>query len=437
MADNVLGSGRQNEGPFILTQIYDRPIRNWEDVAKIIDDLAAQPRPRLTFILASKEGRIGVQRDLNDASSASAGMTIDTSRHRFPTLEEQKLADLAWKRLGLELEPIGEDDLKRVISLGYEGGVNIASTTDRVVGQPLKTDDLLVGLHVWPTTSLKDIVQVLQRHDIAELSPLKFYVVRLDGDPRYLKGQLPDKVVTGRISVNLDKSSAPTQRPPVQERAVRNTPHNAYEPIPIPPLSEQEKAKLRERGPLRLQFYYPPNSEPCRRAEERIAQYKAAFGDLLQIERINVEDQPELAVRQQIHVVPTMILLQGDRKKTQSSGAFTVSDLEEIITIIARGPSPPKQKQPSIWGDGETSSSENAATQLPRVIAATPMPIPLGSMKSSTNDAPANRQVDQALAADPNMAMMNQEMMQLQYQLAIQQTAMKRGARKKLTASKH
>ena len=98
-------------------------------------------------------------------------MTIDTSRHRFPTLEEQKLADLAWKRLGLELEPIGEDDLKRVISLGYEGGVNIASTTDRVVGQPLKTDDLLVGLHVWPTTSLKDIVQVLQVTILRSLAP--------------------------------------------------------------------------------------------------------------------------------------------------------------------------------------------------------------------------------------------------------------------------
>ena len=36
---------------------------------------------------------------------------------KFPSLEEQKLADLAWKRLGLELEPLDETDLKRVKAL--------------------------------------------------------------------------------------------------------------------------------------------------------------------------------------------------------------------------------------------------------------------------------------------------------------------------------
>ena len=38
--------------------------------------------------------------------------------------------------------------------------------------------DILVGLHVWPTTSLRDVAGVLNRNDIARLSPLKFYVVR-------------------------------------------------------------------------------------------------------------------------------------------------------------------------------------------------------------------------------------------------------------------
>src|SRR5204863_3397901 len=44
---------------------------------------------------------------------------------KFPSLEDQKLADQAWKRLGLELEPIRDEDLKRVKALGYDGGLKV------------------------------------------------------------------------------------------------------------------------------------------------------------------------------------------------------------------------------------------------------------------------------------------------------------------------
>jgi beta-lactamase regulating signal transducer with metallopeptidase domain len=133
---------------------------------------------------------------------------------KFPSLEEQKLADLVWKRLGLELEPIGDEDLKRVRALGYEGGL-VVGGKPRVVakigadqtGDSIVTDDILVGLHVWPTTTMVDVAEVLKRDDLAELNPLKFYVVRSVGvEERVDRPPIMEDVVrTGRISVEFDE----------------------------------------------------------------------------------------------------------------------------------------------------------------------------------------------------------------------------------------
>jgi beta-lactamase regulating signal transducer with metallopeptidase domain len=124
-------------------------------------------------------------------------------RRRFPSLEEQKLADLAYKRLGLELEAIGAEELKRVRALGYEGGVKVTDTNG-----PLQPNDILVGLHVWPTTSVRHVADVLRGEDLAELTPLKYYVVRqeLASSPDHPNGILKGVVRTGRIPVQLDRT---------------------------------------------------------------------------------------------------------------------------------------------------------------------------------------------------------------------------------------
>ena len=113
----------------------------------------------------------------DNARWAESGTTAH--RVKFPSLEDQKLADLAWKRLGLELEPIGEEELKRVRAIGYDGGLKVINQPHSMSSaSDFQQGDALVGLHVWPTTSLKDVAEVLNRDDLAELNPLKFYVVR-------------------------------------------------------------------------------------------------------------------------------------------------------------------------------------------------------------------------------------------------------------------
>jgi hypothetical protein len=138
----------------------------------------------------------------DDARSAKSHAKVDLGK--FPSLEEQKLADLAYRMLHLELEPIGEDDLKRVQALGYDGGVRVANQPHSMSpAHELVFADIVVGLHVWPTTSLNDIADVLSRDDLAELNPLKFYVLRAENEP--VTGTTgTDQVVTGRIAVNLE-----------------------------------------------------------------------------------------------------------------------------------------------------------------------------------------------------------------------------------------
>jgi len=112
---------------------------------------------------------------------------------------------------------------------GMAGGMRGASNALDVV-----PGDLLVGLHVWPTAPLNQVRETLERDDIAELSPLKFYVIRqkLRGDNRETYGEYGgmeggyggetgmgfgrgreadrvDKLVTGRIAVIAANSSKP------------------------------------------------------------------------------------------------------------------------------------------------------------------------------------------------------------------------------------
>ena len=196
---------------------------------------------------------------------------VPSSRAHFPSLEEQKLADEAWKALGLELGPISEKDLRRVKALGYDGGLRVANDGSSAAFRrsDVQTGDLLVGLHVWPTTSLKDVAKVLNRDDLAELIPLKFYVVRRavtqmqpgfgGGEPRSrMAAESHDEVVTGRIGI--DSPFLQARRGSATAQAV-STSHDLLQVPQSPEASDQLQGDFQAQRMALSQFQHQVESQ--------------------------------------------------------------------------------------------------------------------------------------------------------------------------------
>jgi beta-lactamase regulating signal transducer with metallopeptidase domain len=172
---------------------------------------------KLSAMFESIRAEASRQRPEVNAEAAKSAEGAEKSS-LFPTLEDQRAADLAYKLLGVELEKLTPEDLERVKAKGYKGGLRVAGpivygAEDRVT--PLLAGDLLVGLHVWPTESLDHLESILSRDDLDQLEPLKFYVIRRGGKsgggfgpPTTGEGGL----LTGRIKVDLDAWRAMRER---------------------------------------------------------------------------------------------------------------------------------------------------------------------------------------------------------------------------------
>lgn len=154
-----------------------RAIKNDDGTVTVITGKLGGPTNRTTArqIIASTDGRLQID-GLAGKAKASAPPAV------FLSLEEQRAADLAYKLLDTELGQLGDDELKRVQAKKFAGGLLVTdikpSSTQGATPNLLRKGDLLVGLHVWPTTSLADVQKILERDDLEELSPLKFYVIR-------------------------------------------------------------------------------------------------------------------------------------------------------------------------------------------------------------------------------------------------------------------
>jgi hypothetical protein len=211
--------------PVFMRQIGDQEIHHFDQLHKWLGSEIGQTTKSVKVYAFADGNEYLFEAEVPGGTAPSERKlaTAHTASQKFPSLEEQKLADLAWKRLGLELEPIGDEDRQRVRSRGYDGGLKIVGGHGDMMSQDkqIAWNDVLVGLHVWPTTSLKDVAQILAREDLDELNPLKFYVVRPTG-VRVGTPQEQNAIISGRIRVGPDEN----QRPP--------RPNATTTPLPMP-----------------------------------------------------------------------------------------------------------------------------------------------------------------------------------------------------------
>lgn len=83
-------------------------------------------------------------------------------------------------RLGLEFEEIPPAEFRSRYKTHYRAGLRVTSVRPDgpAAKAGLRDGDVLVGVHVWETTSLESLRDILGRSDLPSDSPLKLYVLR-------------------------------------------------------------------------------------------------------------------------------------------------------------------------------------------------------------------------------------------------------------------
>lgn len=85
-----------------------------------------------------------------------------------------------WELLGLQLKPIPTQEFQKNHRTRYRGGLTVAAVRPHgpAATQGIRAGDVLVGMHIWETVSLKNVDYVVNRPDLPKLNPVKFYILR-------------------------------------------------------------------------------------------------------------------------------------------------------------------------------------------------------------------------------------------------------------------
>jgi serine protease Do len=112
-----------------------------------------------------------------------SGTSIDLKLTLGQTHEVAKpVSQPAWEIFGLELKPIPADEFRKTHQTRYRGGLSVAAVraNSPAAVKGIVPGDVLVGMHIWETATLENMAYILNRPDLASLSPLKFYILRGD-----------------------------------------------------------------------------------------------------------------------------------------------------------------------------------------------------------------------------------------------------------------
>ncbi len=87
--------------------------------------------------------------------------------------------EAVWQTMGLRLEPVPTETFKKY-NTRYRGGLRVREvrSSSPAYSQGIRRGDVLLGMHIWETVTVDNVVYILRRPDIGELNPLKFYILR-------------------------------------------------------------------------------------------------------------------------------------------------------------------------------------------------------------------------------------------------------------------
>lgn len=317
-----------------------------------------------------------------------------TAAHCFPTLEEQRQADLAWKRLGFEFAPLPEKFKKHqtknlndlVRESGYDGGVLVtAKGNPRMEQNDLQPNDILVGLHVWPITNMEDLANILSRVDLYEVNPMKFYALRVtkvSDDGR----ELEFSPIIGRIHVNLDSlmgRSMPRSADPYapgwpkiltsQERYTQ-APSQPTQPSPaidsppetrfLDPLPVSVAKIFREHGPIVVDLFYHDNSQRCRPMLDSLKDFQRANRYLpIEINRKYAEVELAAVAKYNVTSTPTMVVSKDGEVLLKFVGITSAAGISDMLAKVADKLAESADGAPALRYNGKTFEEWRTAWQ--------------------------------------------------------------------------
>ncbi len=136
---------------------------------------------RLDFVLAMLNMDPAAPIDLGvdrDGKRYELSMTANTRR-----VESLPVSELAWSVIGVQAKSVAEPTMRRLNSrmrTKYRGGLYITAVRPDSAAdqQGIIPGDVLLGIHGWQTSNMKDLAGILEHPDMQKGPRAKFYLVR-------------------------------------------------------------------------------------------------------------------------------------------------------------------------------------------------------------------------------------------------------------------
>lgn len=192
------GSGLSDEGGLVVASVDKRSpaaeggLRSGDAITAVGD---LETRRDLDFYRGMLERRAGEKVQLAIRRGGDS-MTMQLTLANLPK-KLKPPAYPAWETLGLELKSIATKEFRRRYQTRYRGGLSVISVRrdSPAAKQGIRRGDVLVGMHIWETVSIENVSYILNRPDLSNLNPIKFFILR---GSETLYGYMPVVAKTAR-----------------------------------------------------------------------------------------------------------------------------------------------------------------------------------------------------------------------------------------------
>ena len=96
-------------------------------------------------------------------------------------------------------------------------------------------------------------------------------------------------------------------------------------------LNTEQFYKMIEEGKTILLDFWAPWCVYCRRISAAYDKLAEQYGDKLVIAKINVDEEPEAEIREQIRLIPTLVLYQGGERLDSIVAPESKAKIEEFL----------------------------------------------------------------------------------------------------------